>query len=462
MLTAVIILIFSLLLLCYLWIRRKFTYFDRHRIVHEKPSFLHGNYHYKLHMSDLLKELYDKFKKETPVFGFYFSVVPMVGVTDLNLIQNILIDDFETFIDREAFSNKQNEPLTAHLVNCDNEEWKNLRQKLNPFFCSHKMRLIFRTLLNVSNCTILKLNSGENRQNVEVKKLFTKYTIDVIGNVVYGLDMNALNNPNSKFYEMGARINDLNSYPLWKVIFFLSFRKLSKQLRFRIYPSEPSNFFLGIVEATVKYRLENKIERSDILDILFEIKNAEGNEKLSAQEIAAHCFLFFIFGFETTSLTGAYVLYSLAMNQEVQERLRNEIGFNIMKRDESRLTYEAIQEMRYLQMVIDETLRLYPPMIQMFRKPTKDYKVRNSELVIPKESFVFVPIYSIHRDPEYYPDPLKFDPERFSEENKRNRHPMAYLPFSELTTRSILLSFSFKLFIFIFIFRCWKQKLHCK
>jgi cytochrome P450 family 6 len=366
----------------------------------------------------------------------------MIGITDLNLVKNILIDDFETFSDRGVLINKQNEPLTAHLVTLESEEWRSLRQKLNPFFCNHKMRMIFRTLLNVSNHTILKLLSRENRQKVEVKELFTKYTIDVIGNVVYGIDMNALNNPNSKFYEMGEKIHAIESYSLWKLLFILSFKRLSGKLRLRIYPSEPTKFFLGIVEATVKYRLENKIERSDILDILLEIKSGEGNEKLSVQEIAAHCFSFFIFGFETTSLTGAYVLYNLAMNQEVQERLRHEVGFVIMKRDESRLTYEAIQEMSYLQMVIDETLRLYPPMFQMFRKSTSDYRIKNSELVIPKGSFVFVPIYSIHRDPEHYPDPLKFDPERFSEENKKNRHPMAYLPFSEL---------KFEIFLVIFV-----------
>lgn len=72
---------------------------------------------------------------------------------------------------------------------------------------------------------------------------------------------------------------------------------------------------------------------------------------------------------------------------------------------------------------------MYAPVAQVVRTPTRDYKISNSNLVIPKGTFTGIPTSAIHMDPEYYPDPKKFDPERFNDENKTNRHPMAYLPF---------------------------------
>lgn len=78
-----------------------------------------------------------------------------------------------------------------------------------------------------------------------------------------------------------------------------------------------------------------------------------------------------------------------------------------------------------------ETLRVYPPGDNLIRIASNDYKIPDTELVIEKDTLVFIPLYGIQHDPEIFPEPNKFDPERFSDENKKNRHPMAYLPFGE-------------------------------
>lgn len=78
-----------------------------------------------------------------------------------------------------------------------------------------------------------------------------------------------------------------------------------------------------------------------------------------------------------------------------------------------------------------ETLRKYPPLTAITRNCVRDYKVPDIDVTIDKGTRVFIPILGLHHDPEYYPDPEKFDPERFSEENKKNRHPFQYIPFGE-------------------------------
>lgn len=74
---------------------------------------------------------------------------------------------------------------------------------------------------------------------------------------------------------------------------------------------------------------------------------------------------------------------------------------------------------------------MYGPVSALIRVASRDYKINNTELTIPKDSQVMIPIYSIHHDPEIYADPEKFDPERFSDEKKKERHPMSFLPFGE-------------------------------
>jgi cytochrome P450 family 6 len=72
---------------------------------------------------------------------------------------------------------------------------------------------------------------------------------------------------------------------------------------------------------------------------------------------------------------------------------------------------------------------MYGPVPMLIRKTINDYKIPESNLVIPSGALTLIPIHAIHHDPDIYPNPSKFDPERFSDENKRNRHPMSFMPF---------------------------------
>ena len=78
-----------------------------------------------------------------------------------------------------------------------------------------------------------------------------------------------------------------------------------------------------------------------------------------------------------------------------------------------------------------ESLRMFPPIFQLIRKSSKDYKIPNTNLIIPKNTGILIPVHAIHNDPEYYPEPEKFIPGRFSAENKLKRHQMSFLPFGD-------------------------------
>lgn len=101
-----------------------------------------------------------------------------------------------------------------------------------------------------------------------------------------------------------------------------------------------------------------------------------------------------------------------------------------------------------------ETLRKYPPAPLISRKCENNYQIPNSKVELPAGMRVIIPIYGFHHDPNYYPDPTKFNPERFTEENKRTRHPYTYLPFGEGPRNCIGIVFYLFSLSVIFSFYC--------
>ncbi len=137
-------------------------------------------------------------------------------------------------------------------------------------------------------------------------------------------------------------------------------------------------------------------------------------------------------GFTGVSTAFCYLCYELSLNPDIQERLYEEIKDTKNQLNDTHVTFEVLQKMKYLDMVVSEVLRKWPPAPQMDRMVTKQYLVEQndgSKVVLEPNNVIFIPVYAIHRDPKYYPNPEVFDPERFSDDNKKNINPYAYIPF---------------------------------
>lgn len=162
--------------------------------------------------------------------------------------------------------------------------------------------------------------------------------------------MNAIDDPKSKFRVMGKKVFEPSLKLMSKFIFGLTFKNLARMLKVRIFDAEMTDFFTNKIKENVQYRLENKIERNDFMDLLLKLHVNDG--KLTLQEMTANSFLFFLAGFETSSSTSTFALYSLATNPDIQEKLRDEIRSTVDEND-GKITYEGMMKMKYLQMVID-------------------------------------------------------------------------------------------------------------
>ncbi|KNC33646.1 hypothetical protein FF38_08727 [Lucilia cuprina] len=440
-----VILVFCLINIFIFFLYNRYTYWKRRGVLYETPVPPFGNFQgfgKTKHISDILDKLYRKFKGKAQFCGVYFLLSRSAVLLDLDLIKNILIKDFGSFHDRHAFHNVKEDPLTGHLVNLEGEEWRVMRAKLTPVFTSAKMKYMFHTVVAVGKnfSETLKAELANSPDQVlEIKDLCTRFTTDVIGSCAFGIECNSLKDPNGEFSIKGRRIFTETRHNHLVQLFMLIHPEAARQLNMKFFTDEISNFFINLVKQTVDYRLENNIKRNDFIDLLIELKSKTDNlenkahsidlsQGLTIEQMAAQTFVFFLADFETSSTTISFCLYELAKHIEIQEKLRQEI-LQTIKESNNVITYEGINSMLYLEQVISETLRLYPVLSNLVRYTNADYRVPNTDLVLEKGIGIVIPISGIHTDPEYYEDPMKFNPDRFLPEEIEKRHSAAYLPF---------------------------------
>lgn len=209
-------------------------------------------------------------------------------------------------------------------------------------------------------------------------------------------------------------------------------------MKARILPLPAERFFRKVFTYAIEERKKSGTFRNDLIDILLAFKESsikgETDFDFTDDMLLAQAFVFFIAGFETSSSAMSFALYELALQPELQDKLRKEIN-EVNERNNGKLTYESINSMEYMSMVLNETLRLYPALAFVDREVTlgpneHGYSMKPySDLVLTEGTPVYIPIAGFHRDPKYFPDPLKFDPERFSPDNKGNIVSGTFMPF---------------------------------
>ncbi|KAK0173578.1 hypothetical protein PV328_006753 [Microctonus aethiopoides] len=419
----------------YWWSTYTYNFWKNLGVPGPRPTPLVGNFGpvllNQLSFAENQLGLYNKWKHE-PFFGVFNARMPMFFVNDPELIKNILIKDFHVFPSRGVTVDEEREPLTGNLFNIDGHRWKVLRTKLTPAFTTGKLKQMVELMIECTEHFENYLHKQVKTNNViECREVAAKYTTDVIGSCAFGINMNALEREDSEFRIMGRK--------LFEPTFANKFRRLFREFSPRLYKllgmknisPEDTRFFINSVKETIDYREKNNIVRHDLVDILRDMKNNQKDIDFELTEglLAAQAFVFFAAGFETSSTTISFALYELATVPETQEKLRTEI-MNILNKHNGQLSYDIVNEMKYLEMVLQETLRKDPPAIGLRRKAAAPYKIPGHDVILPKGTVVLIPSYSIQHDECYYPKPYEFDPERFSEKNNK-RHPMVHTPFGD-------------------------------
>lgn len=350
--------------------------------------------------------------------------------------------EFDHFTNHRSFLDPDNSGLFGlSLFTMKSQKWKDMRSTLSPAFTGSKMRLMFDLIREISEqgTKFLKNHKDINTGvELDVKPFFTRFTNDVIASTAFGLKIDSLSDESNEFYQMGKAVTNFTALQNLKFFFFLNFQYLAKLTKTKLFPEKYDHYFIRLVTDAMKYRKEHNIVRNDVINILMDAKGMSVTENGSKplrnwtdEDLVAQCFLFFFAGFETVSTAMAFAAHELMANPDIQRRLIREIEEVKENLNGKSVTYEALNGMKYLDAVVNETLRKWPGAPAIDRVCNEDYVVEDIEkrkVVIKKDEVVFIPVAGIHYDPEFYPNPEVFDPDRFYEQTN-DINEFNYMPF---------------------------------
>lgn len=439
--------VFIIALICvivyyfYIKINSAYGYWEKRKIKGPKPQYLFGNFRPVITKKDsvttLAANIYRQFSTEK-VIGIYQGWEPALIVNDPELIKKVLVKHFQIFSSR-GMRTSENNPLSRNLFATDGEEWRVLRQKLSPVFTSGKLKQMMPLMDNCIKQYLSYLDKLLERPDpIEMRSLKMKYTLKSITTIAFGLDIDTFTEDNCEFIEMAYKLfGPQNSK---RIIRGLLPGFLKKLVGMNFESPKVINFFLDLVSTVAKEREGKPKVRKDFMDFMIDLKeqgtvtksNGDKTVELEITDalVAAQAMVYYAAGFESSSGTMSFLLYELALNPKVQERCYKEIA-SVMEKNNGALTYEALHELNYLSMTFDETLRKYPVAGLIFRQSVTNYEIPELNLSLIKGTRVLIPVLGIQRDPNYYPDPEKFRPERFTLENKQTIQDCTYLPFGE-------------------------------
>lgn len=430
----------------YLYGTQNFNTFKNLGIPGPKPKIFSG------HLNEFTQGLHVAFDKMQKQYGDYFGCFigsfPTLVICDPEIIGEIMVKRFSNFTNRPILGAVDD--ITASMMAiAKDEHWKFIRASVSPSYSTKRLREMAPLMERAVKSFVKNIEKiAGTGQAYNIKNIFASFSIDAIASTGFGLDVNAQKDPDCSFTANARHIFEsfsfldfqgyLAMFPfLSKIIsflkptvllgnmaYFLQFWKdcLAEQKKIKD-SSERTNAFQIMVEAQVKgnEQTDRKRDKKMKLENLSEWKIKRG---LTDDEILAQCMVFVLAGQHTTSTTLALFAHSIAKSQDIQQKLYDEIN-TVLGQDSP--DYDNIQKLTYLDMCLSETLRKYPVATLINREARNDCIIKGVK--IPAGMNISIPVTCVHSNPQYWPDPDTFDPERFSKENKSKQQPFTYIPF---------------------------------
>lgn len=375
-------------------------------------------------MSDAVLEVYNVDPRAKYV-GFYEMMTPTILLRDIDLIKSVTIKHFEHFRNHRNFIGSGNEDqlFSKHLFVLRDEEWKEIRNSVSPTFTSSRMKSMFVLMKDCAKRygDTLATMAAEKNTELDLKDTFVKFTNDVVASCAFGIHLDSLKNPDNKFLVYGKDSSNFGRARLFKILFMRGFPALAKMLSMKLVSSEVEEFFLTVVAENIRERKEKGMRRPDLIQLLLDAGEKTG-KPWSIEDITAQAFVFFLGGFDTVATLMSFAAYMVATTGQVQQRLQEEID-QVLAEGNGDVTYDAINGMKYLDGVVNETLRMYPVAILTDRMCTKKFELPPAlpgakPYVVQEGDIVQTPIHAIQHDPNFYTNPEEFDPDRYVNDGK--------------------------------------------
>lgn len=422
----------GLLIVFLMFLHRHFTkrrgYLETLGIPVIPPGFWMGSPPHDFHKQTRHEVVFEMHKKHGMTFGRYDGVFPTISTIDPELVKAILVKNFDSFTD---VLNVEVKERHTTLDISRGETWRELRKLLSPTFSSGKLKNMLSPMDSLSDrmISVLEERRRKNDGVVNVSEMLQCFALEVISKCAFGIETDLYKNPDQNELVkqgreafVGFRIKDWTETIL-NHLFFM-FPGLEKLIP--IFPPAYDKLY-DITTDIMKDRETNGLG-DEFISRLIEIKNSLAKDSnLTKDMITSQGIVFFIAGYETTSNTMCTFLHNMARYPEVQEKIYEEVQ-SVLDNKDGKFDYETIVELTFLEAAILENLRLNGPVTLHTRYCAKDCELRPG-FTVKKGTNIEMPIWPSHHNPEFFPDPEEFRPERFLKENSKELTPLTFRAF---------------------------------
>lgn len=437
----------------YYW--HKFSFWSKRGLKTPTPIPILGNTHtlFTKSRETLETEWSEKYGR---VYGYYVGSTPSFACADLDVLNQVCIKGFSKFRNRSVFG-VENRYERHLLFRLRDDEWHLIRSILSPTFSSGRMKIIFKLH---DRCTDVLIDSYADKLKessvVDPTELFRNFGISSSLSAFF-----SINPKDDDKKVLVEKSKGFGTFKLWR--FILSFvvpKPLLRLVGFTTNPDHTLRYFDQATRKIIEDRKRSGKKCADYLQMLIDLEENQLVERdtgesldkhyidsdpalenrvavnksrivLNHEQIVAQLMTFLLLGGETSNSVVTNTLYILAHQSEVQEKLYDELAKIRLSKSESdyNFDYDQLMSCVYLDCVVSESLRYMPLVVVLDRLAGEDFYVEKYDVTIPKGTMVTLCYYKIMRDPEYWPEPDKFDPDRFLPENKAKIRAGAFCPF---------------------------------
>ncbi|KAH9509389.1 hypothetical protein Btru_045775 [Bulinus truncatus] len=409
----------------------------------------------RLSLVDFRQAVVQLIQKHGDTVGIHRGQMTLL-TRDVDLLKQIMVKDFNNFVDRIPVMTTTS-AIETGVFFLNGQDWRRVRHVITPSFTTGKLKQVTNNIEDSARKLTSVLEECARRDAlVPIKYIVSQFTSEIIARSAFGLKTDCIGKEDDEFTCHAKKVFKIRGKIMTMVMLFMFrykwiqnvlVKKVGVSLLDQADP-DADRYFNSILHTAVAERQcdtnEGKAKHNDLLQSLITAKE-EGDKEvvksservgevtwdklpktMSDRELIGQSILIIFAGFETTATTLQMVLYLLAKHPDVQERVVQEIQENVSAESP---TYDELGHLKYMEQVINETLRLYPPAPIVSRVAAETWHYKN--ITIPRGAAVIIPMDAVMRDPKHFPDPENFDPERFSEENKATRDYMTFLPFGQ-------------------------------